>query len=510
MDNNIRNKKNTKIQKSIAALVLLATALSALDAWTADYEEDDPGNFGMIDGIPTPRGVTVYYDSESIWQQRQLGGGGDADEKNEPPKMKEKFSICGRDTDTTTNNALTPDILTLQQEQYATCPEYKTSTPILVLEGYLTYGRTLNQMRSFLLAVQYARDNGIELGVMEHSWAADVLFGFFMASDGKGEQQEGGGGDGGDNDAHWTARVEKEMCVKIIRDPKELEGREVVSKTAIQLFYYYSPTSTEEYMASRTSILRTLFQHYNNGVGIDHEGNQVGDMCSGIDSLFLGQEEEEAEGKAKDEEKKDDPRSTAVYSVIHLRYMEGQAGLKSLGRVSASTGCDPQAALQMKPDYIKSILAPLDMLKHPIVVITDGQNGSALKRLKADPDIGPMIKFVPKEAAWLGGDMTLAIMADVFIGNPASTVSGFIAQSRVALGFSDNYMYRTKKTDESNTGSGEEEWITVCGDECLFRKKKSKNKKKAWQMSDKRIGKKLAAKQGGKITAGQMRKYKLY
>ena len=33
------------------------------------------------------------------------------------------------------------------------------------------------------------------------------------------------------------------------------------------------------------------------------------------------------------------------------------------------------------------------------------------------------------------------MQADVFIGHPSSTMSGFIARSRVALGFEQNYLY---------------------------------------------------------------------
>jgi len=101
----------------------------------------------------------------------------------------------------------------------------------------------------------------------------------------------------------------------------------------------------------------------------------------------------------------------------------------------------------MKPEYVKSILAPIGMLVHPIVIISDNQKGSkeALDRLLKDPEIGPMVRVVPKEARWKGGDMTLAVMANVFIGHPSSTLSGFIAKSRAALGFGhSNYVHLAK------------------------------------------------------------------
>ncbi|KAL7526707.1 hypothetical protein ACHAXR_001612 [Thalassiosira sp. AJA248-18] len=334
--------------------------------------------------------------------------------------------VCGR----AANDIGSAQDLALQQ-QYTTCPEFDTQTPIVVLEGHKTYGRTANQLRSFLSAVQYARDNQFQLGIMYDSWPIDLILPFFMAN----------------GEGTWDAQVlEAALCIKIIHKLEELEGRQIIQKNGVELFYYLSSSPPEQYVASQLHTLRTLFQHYNTGDGIDHNGERVGNMCSGIYSLF-GQEDQ----------------NSAVYSVIHLRKLDG-GGEKYMKVQAASTGCDPMGALEMRPDYIKSILAPLDMLKHPIVVITDGKNvDQTMQRLKADPQIGPMIRLVSAhpEACWIGGDITLATMANVFIGNPASTFSTFIARSRKALGFGDNYLYRVK--DENG------EWTASCGDECLFK-----------------------------------------
>jgi len=176
----------------------------------------------------------------------------------------------------------------------------------------------------------------------------------------------------------------------------------------------------------------------------------VKDMCSAIDSLFANAGGEGAVGAGGQE----DRRIAASYSVLHLRYLKATKAAKR-------TGCDELAARNMEPEYVKSILEPQGMLAQPIVVIFDGTKGakSVLGRLQNDPEIGPLVRIVPTNALWLGGDMTLAVMATVFIGNPASTLSGFIARSRVALGFEHSYMYLARN---------EKGWTTVCGDSCLF------------------------------------------
>jgi len=168
----------------------------------------------------------------------------------------------------------------------------------------------------------------------------------------------------------------------------------------------------------------------------------VGDMCSVLDASFGEQ------------------KSSAVYSVIHSRSLEGEPGLRLLGRIAGKVGCDPVAALDMEPDYVKAILAPLGMLGRPILFLTDGQRPEILERLQQDPDIGANIVLVPAEASWVGGDITAAIMADVFIGNPASTFSGFIAKTRVAFGYRTNFLFRKRDVNG--------EWVDVCDERGIF------------------------------------------
>lgn len=341
----------------------------------------------------------------------------------------EEFSVCGR---TATFHRAS---WSLQQQHYnATgCPLYDPAKPTLELKGRAISGRTGNEFRTFLRAMQYARDKNIQLGLTHNSWAANALLQFFMADN-----------DGDANDDAWKSRMEESLCVKILQ--KSMHKRMYGRMNNKKLFYYKTKASPEEYVASQLQIIRTLFQHHNTGVGVGHTGKKVKDMCSGINALF----NEAGKGEVVGVGDEVDHRSSALYSVIHVRYFEGH-GAWMLRRTANRTGCDPVAAQEMTPEYIKAILAPQGMLKHPIVIITDNQRGSkkVISRLRGDPDLGPMLHLVPKEACWLGGDMMLAVMANVFIGHPSSTMSGFIARSRVALGFEQNYMYLAR--DDSGT-----------------------------------------------------------
>lgn len=277
---------------------------------------------------------------------------------------------------------------------------------------------------------------------MYNSWAMNLLLQFFLADT------------SGRYDDVWQSHVERTLCLKVVRRPEELTGYRIALRDAYELFRYPSVSYPDALMASQLSVLRALYENYNAGESRDQLGKPVGNMCSSIEGVFGGAGEDSGGGSPED------ALRSANYTAIHLRWLEGDPGVHILSNIAEHTGCDPKGALEMEPAYVKSILAPIGMMDRPIVVITDGEQRGALDRLSADPEIGPMLRLVPDDSRWLGGDMTLAALANVFIGNPASTVSAFIARSRMALGADHTYMYRAKTEDG--------EWFTACGNECLF------------------------------------------
>ena len=346
----------------------------------------------------------------------------------------EPLSICGRQTMMGT----TSDLILLQQyNEENTCPGANTNKMLLLQSqgpSSKLYGRTGNNLIEFLHALQYSRDNDVQLGIMSDSWAFGVLLKMWMSV----------------KDEDWEAQFEKAFCVKIFNSQDEVQGYNLVfpeltdnNAFTKQLFKYQSEKDIFDYVGEQTQHLQTLFQNYNTGEGTTVSGKQVQDMCSGIKALFGNQK-------------------NVIYSVIHQRSLE-DAGITLLKRVARNSGCDPEAALHMTPDYVKSILRPLGLLNYPIVLITDGQDFPVLQRLLNDPEIAPKLRLVPEEATWIGGDITLAVMANAFIGNPASTFTGFCAKSRLALGFGHSYLFRAK--------NDKGQWETVCGDTCVYDKR---------------------------------------
>ena len=265
------------------------------------------------------------YNHASIWQgTRKLF----AQEKEDDP-----LTVCDRPTDVGSRE----DFQSLQK--HARCEEITQDKPILLLEGSTrkAFGRTGNNLLEFLHAIQQARDNDIQLGVVVNSWAMDVLSKMWMSVD-------------SDN---WEEEFEQAFCVKIIHFPYwELLGWDVLRPNTKELFHYTSKKPLGEYIDSQAFAIRTLFRKSNEGAeGVDINQDQVQDMCSGINAVF------------------GEYSQTAIYSVIHSRNLEGRPGKRLLANQARRSGCDKLAALEMRPDYVKSILKPLGMMNYPIVFI---------------------------------------------------------------------------------------------------------------------------------------------
>jgi hypothetical protein len=317
-------------------------------------------------------------------------------------------------------------------QKYATCPLLSNppgNTTILMLDNTRLFGRTGNNLIEFFHSLQYGRDKGIVVGMMQDDWPTRMITEMWMAVH-------------HNNTAAWKQMMEQTFCVRVFETADELnQFKEVVRMGTVVLFYYQYEVSRDEYIEFQCHNIRALWRSYNNGSGFDVQHAPVRDMCSAVDAIFGGMS---------------DP---PIYSVIHSRSLEDE-GIRLMKRVRGMLGCDPIAALEMQPEYVKAILKPLDLLKHPILFMTDNQRPEVFERLLADPDIGPNIRLIPPEASWKGSDITLALLSNTFIGNPASTFSGFIVNSRVALGYDRNYLYRRK--DENGA------WVDVCDDRCSF------------------------------------------
>ena len=313
-------------------------------------------------------------------------------------------------------------------------------TTVLFLGGVKTFGRTGNNLIEFFHALQYGRENNVLVGTMQGSWPMHLITEMWMSVNEDDTER-----------IAWRQFMEQSFCIKIFNNLDQLDAyKEVIQMPTKELFMYRYTASLNDYVGFISHVIRTLWRSYNNGTGVNMRRKPVRDMCSVMDAIFgagtMGEND----------------INSAVYTVVHSRSFEGVAGHPLMDRIAAAIGCDPVAALEMKPEYIKGILEPLGVMNHPIYFISDHQQPEILDRLLADPEIGPNIRLIPEEVSWIGGDITIATLANVFIGSPASTFSGFIAKSRVALGFNNNYLFRKQTRDGT--------WVEVCDYRCIFDK----------------------------------------
>lgn len=201
--------------------------------------------------------------SDEASPRRQLEEEGHGAIAPQTHHVHRNFTVCGRSTDTVEPSQYIAASRELQQK-YATCPQYTPDTPTVYLSGHQTFGRTANHLIALQMAFQYARDTNAELAIARDSWATDVLLKFFMAGEREGE---------------WEANVARELCIKVVNSPDELEGREVAETSNLDMFVYHSRAPREEAVAGQLHALRTLFRFHNTGGAMDHRGAISRDMC---------------------------------------------------------------------------------------------------------------------------------------------------------------------------------------------------------------------------------------
>ena len=114
-------------------------------------------------------------------------------------------------------------------------------------------------------------------------------------------------------------------------------------------------------------------------------------------------------------------------------------------RVQEFTGHEHNEVFDMKPEYVKSILKPLNMLEHPIFLqMSSSENDperEEVKRLIQDPELKTDTKDVTN-------DLYMAVLADVFIGNPCSHWSLMVARMRLAFGLKNTFVYTERQGDK--------------------------------------------------------------
>ena len=283
--------------------------------------------------------VLIHYHEEVAAAKTQI----EERQKNSPQlaalNSVEPLKICGRSVPFPLSTEIH-----IARHYASQCPLFKehgnqpaNPNGLLLIRGYDRFGRTGNNLIEFLHALQYGQENNVIVGVMLDSWPMALITKFWMAfptNNLKNEefQRDGIGG--------WKEHIERAFCIRVFLNEDELVKYDnIIELTSRELFMFRYKVEVNEYVQFQLHNIRMLFRSYNIGVGKDVKNRNVGDLCSVIDGIF---------GKEG---------SSITYSVIHSRTLEGAPGLRLLGQLSETSGCDPVAALKMEPEYVKGEFA---------------------------------------------------------------------------------------------------------------------------------------------------------
>ena len=291
---------------------------------------------------------------------------------------------------------------------------------VLIGDDNHGYGQTNNQLNAIFRAQDYATDLNAKLALGKKGWAIKTLHSLFDPT-----------------------IVEEALNATIVDIKHYPPSDNIYYNLSRHMYFYHTEFATpEEIEQKRLKLHRKL---WSNPTRKNPKGK---DMCSSIIHSNLN-------------------NNNKAYTVVHTRDMsDGKEGRRNscfvrLRNNSRRNGVHPSGSCTMSASYIKSILRPINKLDQDIYVISNGDNTENLAELRKDEEIGKLIKTVPKEGSWAGGDMMMAILADVFIGTPISTFAGNIARARIALGLetSPNYLFLNSEMEP------------FCNSTCLFNKK---------------------------------------
>lgn len=392
-------------------------------------------SLGRMHGYSGVRGAQDMYTQDSAGVGSTMYAATAVESKVELGRLKQSNILDNGVKDTICNRRLPFDL-----SDTTTWPTPQSPTPLyentndkgaVLIKKDGGFGGFATHISCFFHAYDVAFDNKSDLHITKDAtWIWQMIFPMFL-----------GPFDVVDKNEESRKLMEDILGITIVESENDakLEGKEVIITAANGLYWSRTQGLTSTQIRDhRNSILRKLFRHPSD------RGDEDENACSAINSLV---------GKKKNENLVD-----SKYSVVYL----SPKGVRSyLGKLNDSTGHDHSATLDMTPDYVKSILQPLDMLQSDIFIIENGEVDEEVdERLFNDADLSAVMQKVPDEVRHVGSSVYLSVLADVFIGNPVDHLSLWIARMRFALGKKNTFVFTEKKTVD-----GEDKWVSYVNEE---------------------------------------------
>jgi len=137
------------------------------------------------------------------------------------------------------------------------------------------------------------------------------------------------------------------------------------------------------------------------------------------------------------------------YAVIHINDPSQNFHLAKLTQFSKK---DHKQNMEMHPNYVKNILKQEEALDAAIfpLLFKEGmttESSEPFMRLVKDPELASKIRHDAK-ATDLGGKVYMALLANVYLGNPADQLSLWIVRMRMALDIGGSYVLTEKRGED--------------------------------------------------------------
>jgi len=276
-------------------------------------------------------------------------------------------------------------------------PTDSIAKEVVLLQNGSPYGNLGSQLTSFFHAYDFAHESKAPLYITKDSWALETLSKLFFDSDliSPANIPE-----------KFYPYLEKILRVKIVESEEVLKSMEITvpHHPPVQGFFHFSVPGLDltQIRNHRETILRQLLQYPAPG------------MCTNLEKRLGAQ-------------------PTEKYTVISFNF---SANIH-LPKLDAATKKDHTAAAEMQPDYVVNILGREGMLEQPIFPVfppgpPNPANVEALMSLIKNPLLHDKIRY-DLHARNLEDYVYLALLADVYLGNPVDPLSIWIARIRAAL-----------------------------------------------------------------------------
>ena len=282
------------------------------------------------------------------------------------------------------------------------------------------FGQTGNNIREFFHAMDLAYESGSELVVHPSGFPVDTTLKRLFSSDIDGQLLNSIGAtmfNPSHNYAEWKV---------ILSDG---------------LFHRRTKLKKSQIANHRRFVLQRLYRHL---------GSRIANSSDVRDHFCLARQTF-AEGSRR--------RSVVIHSRNHFyRCLDG-----------SKFEIDEESARLLPPEFVVNLIEQtnLTVSNSSILMIHDGSEmaRNSSERLASDPTTSRFYQRIPHAGGNPESDMMLAILSDMFIGNPSSTFAWYIAEVRQALGLGPSRLFY-KRDNSSNVA-----WTESCtGEACLYKR----------------------------------------